>query len=134
MSKPDNQGEEWEPVPEFEECYEVSTEGRVWSHHSGQELQPYLNSEERGRRYLRVDLRKNGARRQVYVHHLVLEAHEGPRPAGHHAHHIDGNQLNNGFSNLEWKKEEEHIEEHNGEAGQEDEDGPFARRNEEAPF
>jgi hypothetical protein len=129
--------DEWAPVPGWED-YFVSRDGRIYSHHTGQELRPYLNSQERGRRYLRVDLRSNGARRQVYVHHLVLEAHVGKRPDGHHAHHIDGDQFNNALANLEWREAEDHMGEHNGhaqngQAEQAQEDGAFAPED-EAPF
>lgn len=36
------------------------------------------------------------------VHTLVLEAFVGPRPAGMHACHNDGNKTNNHLSNLRW--------------------------------
>lgn len=124
--------ERWKPVPGFEEEYEVSSEGRVYSHWSERCLSPYLNSDRSGEEYLRLDLRgKDGTRRQVYVHHLVLEAFDGDRPKGSHAHHRDGDQFNNSFGNLEWVAEEQHMEHHNG--APEEEDSAFAPED-EAPF
>jgi hypothetical protein len=40
--------------------------------------------------------------RRAYVHHLVLEAFVGPRPAGHEAAHADGDKLNSTLANLRW--------------------------------
>jgi len=37
-----------------------------------------------------------------YVHHLVLAAFRGPRPAGAHSRHINGNRADNRLSNLRW--------------------------------
>lgn len=37
-----------------------------------------------------------------YVHHLVLEAFVGPRPAGQEGLHGDGNPANNRAANLRW--------------------------------
>lgn len=123
--------EEWKPVPGFEDEYAVSDSGRLWSYHTDDFLTPYLNParDRSGLEYFRVDLRKDGDRRQVYVHHLVLEAFEGKRPNGAHAHHVDGNQHNNSRENLEWVNEEDHMDHHNGTA--EDEEAPRAK---EAPF
>jgi hypothetical protein len=43
-----------------------------------------------------------GGRGRAYVHHLVLEAFVGPRPAGDQAAHGDGDRLNNVLGNLRW--------------------------------
>jgi hypothetical protein len=43
----------------------------------------------------------------AYVHHLVLEAFVGPRPAGCQAAHGDGNKLNNTLENLRWASPKE---------------------------
>jgi hypothetical protein len=56
-------------------------------------LKPFLTGG-----YLKVEIEK----RQLAVHHLVLETFERSRPEGLVANHIDGNKLNNSLSNLEW--------------------------------
>lgn len=86
-----------------------------------------------GRTYFRVDLRDDGRRRQAYVHHLVLEAHEGERPEGHHAHHRNSDQLDNRLANLEWVEKEDHMNGHN-EENERNENGEFAPVDDGAPF
>jgi hypothetical protein len=48
--------------------------------------------------------------RRARIHHLVLEAFVGARPAGHQAAHGDGNPRNNEFSNLRWATPSENAE------------------------
>jgi hypothetical protein len=43
------------------------------------------------------------------VHHLVLEAFVGPRPAGHEAAHGDGDKTNNALANLRWATPKENA-------------------------
>jgi hypothetical protein len=50
---------------------------------------------------------KLGRAAQVYVHHLVLEAFVGPRPAGRQAAHGDGDKANNVVTNLRWATRKE---------------------------
>lgn len=47
-------------------------------------------------------LSADGKKRVRLVHHLVLEAFIGPRPAGTECCHNDGNSLNNALANLRW--------------------------------
>ncbi len=63
-----------------------------------------------GRGYLRVNLRRDGARRLYAVHRLVLEAFIGPAPEGIEGHHFDGDQTNNALSNLSWGTPKENWE------------------------
>lgn len=107
MSKPpisQRIAQTWRPVEGWP--YYVSDEGQVWSEHTDKVLRPYPN--ETGA-YLVVDLRDDGARKQKYVHVLVLEAHRGERPTSkHEANHRDGDPKNNALSNLEWIEAEDH--------------------------
>jgi hypothetical protein len=126
----------WRPVPGFEGAYEVSKDGRVYSHHTGRTLTPYLNTP-RGResdQYFRVDLRKNGDRRQAYVHHVVLEAWFSERPDGAHAHHRNGDHHDNRLANLEWIGAEEHLNGHAEDTDDSDSTDDFAPVEEGAPF
>jgi len=127
------EGTEWAPIPEFETAYSAGKDGRIWSHHTGQVLTPYLNSRARGEQYYRVDLRDDGRRRQAYVHHLVLEAHEGKRSEGHHAHHVNSDQQDNRLANLEWIEQESHMNGHHEET-ERTENGEFAPVDDGAPF
>ena len=84
--------------------YEVSSEGRVrrtgpaTGATVGKTLTPVMSPNG----YLGVTLSSGGRQRQVSIHTLVCAAFHGPRPAGHHARHLDGDQVNNRESNLRW--------------------------------
>lgn len=95
--------EEWRPVVGYEGRYEVSNHGRVrsllWA--APKILKPSAS----GRNgYWTVELTLPGkppkARR---VHHLVLSAFVGPKPAGMGGAHGDRDKANNRLSNLAWK-------------------------------
>ena len=105
------QNEEWRPVVDWEDEYEVSSTGRVrgidrvlspdglaprkWS---GIELSRCSDTNS----YPLVILHKAGCRRTRQVHRLVLEAFVGRRPLGKEARHLDGVRTNNNIKNLEW--------------------------------
>jgi hypothetical protein len=109
--------EHWRPVVRFEECYEVSDQGRVRSidrvvmkfNPKRGAIIPYrlrgkilaLCRDRDG--YLRAPLCKDGDERGAFVHTLVLEAFIGPRPTGLQAcHWPDPSRDNNRLSNLRW--------------------------------
>lgn len=103
ITRPD---ENWKPVPGFEEQYFVSDLGRVWSVRAGRCLALRAND------YQSVGL-PGGLTRKV--HHLVLDAFVGTRPAGHECGHLDGDPANNRLSNLAWitpKENALHQEKH----------------------
>lgn len=102
----------WKPVVGFEKSYEVSNLGRVrsltrsWpqmSRHgstythtkTGRLLRPGTMTSG----HLTVAI---GSRNSRLVHHLVLGAFVGPRPAGTECRHLDGNPRNNRLENLKW--------------------------------
>ena len=104
--------EVWEPIPGYEEFYEVSNKGRIKS------KTRYVNKDH-GQRcvnqkilktnthpstgHIRVQLSKNHTIKTVVVYKLVLECvGKLARPDGYDVRHIDGNRQNNCLSNLEW--------------------------------
>lgn len=94
----ENHNEEcWRPVAGWEQ-YEVSCQGRVYSHWQKRSMHPSLA----GAGYLSVRLCDGPRRLRPYVHELVAEAFLGERPEGHEPNHRDGNKTNNRVSNLEW--------------------------------
>lgn len=93
--------EEWRPVPGFP-GYAVSSLGRVWSGRRGRG-RILRNLDTADTHYLAVSLCAIGQPKvRRYVHQLVAEAFLGPRPAGHHVRHIDGDKQHNVPGNLAW--------------------------------
>ncbi|WP_171947573.1 NUMOD4 motif-containing HNH endonuclease [Bradyrhizobium erythrophlei] len=117
--------ERWLPVVGFEGKYEVSELGRVRSldrietyvrrdqysgrdltirrKHRGRILQP--GPQVSGHRTVVLG-RKEGSR---LVHHLVLEAFVGPRPAGHEGCHRNDLPDDNRLSNLTWGTRSQNV-------------------------
>ena len=105
--------ERWLPVPNWEDCYAVSSHGRVRNIRPGG----------RGRRapggilagslnafgYRFVILSGNGERWTVTIHRLVCAAFIGPRPEGLDVCHNDGNRTNNHLANLRYDTRSENI-------------------------
>lgn len=103
--------ERWRQVPGYEGIYEISSFGRIKS------LSRYVNSGYNSKRllsevimkpktdrygYLVICLYKEGKRKHPTVHRLVglsFLTNENNYP---HINHIDGNKLNNHFTNLEF--------------------------------
>ncbi len=94
---------EWRPVPEWEDLFEVSSDGRVrslvartcWP--AKRELQQTSPSEYG---HLRVALARDGVTRRVFVHRLVAAAFIGPRPEGQFVRHLNGISTDNRPENL----------------------------------
>src|SRR5665647_1789598 len=100
--------EEWRAVPGYEGTYEVSDQGRVRAlaridaqggRRRGRLFKP-SRMDAWGHRG--VKLRRDGVVRSRYVHHLVLEAFVGPRPAGTEACHWNDVPDDNRLVNLRW--------------------------------
>lgn len=109
--------EAWLPVVGYEGLYEVSNQGRMQSldrwvrvaYKSGIEAVKFLRGRilkqapfGTDRKYLCVNLSKDGEQHTVAVQYLVLEAFVGPRPVGMHGCHSDDNGHNNRLTNLRW--------------------------------
>lgn len=83
--------------------YEVSSWGRVRNTATGDVL--YQEKHDKG--YMRVRLMTDGKRHHFKVHRLVAQAFI-PNPNGKpQVNHIDGNNRNNSYTNLEWVSDEE---------------------------
>src|SRR5262252_226039 len=94
--------ENWKPINGFPD-YAISDHGRVRSLKRGIILKPWQKPDKSYQlRYLQVELWLMGRRYKAMIHHLVLEAFRGPRPARYEARHLDGDPQNNNLSNLEW--------------------------------
>lgn len=98
----------WKDIPGYENLYQVSNLGRVKSlciiHNkkvdTSKTLIRKLSYNILG--YQFIGLRKNGSRKQFYVHRLVATLFI-PNPDNKpQVNHIDGNKSNNIVSNLEW--------------------------------
>lgn len=88
--------ETWRWVPGYENKYEVSSLGRVYSHfRSGRMLRPGRSSSG----HVSVALGRNNSR---FVHELVLLAFVGARPNKYEARHLNGKPGDNRLSNLVW--------------------------------
>jgi HNH endonuclease/NUMOD4 motif len=90
----------WLPVAGYEDRYEVSSTGLVWSLRRNRLLKAAPGKKTRG--YLYVGLWDGKRSRTRKVHLLVLAAFRGPRPPGMQARHWDGDHQNNDESNLSW--------------------------------
>lgn len=103
--------EEWRKT-EFP-LYEVSNLGRVrsWRNEAGNTrtepriLKPWQSgrmykSGKRGSMQIMICTDSGNVKRKI--HHLVLEAFEGPCPEGCEAAHLDGDITNNRINNLDW--------------------------------
>jgi hypothetical protein len=103
--------EEWLPVVGFENYYEVSNAGRVRrsgraaATYPGRILQPVKG--EANLLYVNLSVHMKISRRAV--HHLVAEAFIGSRPPGYEIDHLDSDETNNVWSNLEWVTKAENI-------------------------
>lgn len=104
----------WRPVPDYEGLYEVSNLGQIRSvgrdvsnNRGGLRympdlvLTPQINTKRGG--YHSVTLHKEGRKKTVYIHLMVLFVFEGPRPSPEmEGCHGDGDTANNRSDNLRW--------------------------------
>lgn len=102
-------GELWLPIKGTDSLYYVSNMGRIlttnyYGHEKLALMKPYQTgkSASKGCGYLQVKLYVNGRKQSVKVHRVVAE-HFIPNPNDlPQVNHINGNQLDNRVSNLEW--------------------------------
>lgn len=114
--------ERWAPIPGYIGYYEASDQGRiraverqlVQKRRDGntytRTLQEHIIVLQRSSKgYWRAQLSRDGITRKHLVHHLVLAAHVGERPAGLLACHADDDRDNNTPANLRWSTPEQNI-------------------------
>ena len=97
--------EEWMPVAGYEDRYEVSNFGRVWS--IGKSI--FMKCFQSPTGYWRVELMRLGIGKTFYVHRLVaglfvLNPNDKPQ-----VNHIDADKTNNFWENLEWVTHRENM-------------------------
>lgn len=114
------QEEIWLPIPEWENIYSVSSQGRVRSEkriirekNTGKAyeipekiLKPLLNS----KGYWRVSFSKHSKIKYMFVHRLVAWAFIGKQKKGIEVRHLDGNSQNNYLTNLAYGTKSQNIQ------------------------
>ncbi len=111
--------EQWKAIPDFP-GYEISDQGRVRSYwRPAQPMTGYkwvlvdipqrILRQSISRGYLRVELVKNGQRKTMRVHRLMLLVFVGPCPAGYEARHSNGCRTKNTLNNLSWSTHKENL-------------------------
>lgn len=101
--------EQWKVIPEWP-AYAVSNVGRVkrvvpCPMPNGRGFKPMnvLKTDQDTSGYLRVCLyARNGIKRHMLVHRVVLTTFVNPPKSSEVANHLDGDKRNNRLSNLEW--------------------------------
>lgn len=101
--------EEWRTIPGYEGLYEVSNFGavrtleRTWVSGKGvvRTVRPGVKRQSFDKDgYPRVTLCKDGVKRRILVHRLVMWAFVGPQPKGIQVRHLDHSKTNNKLNNL----------------------------------
>jgi NUMOD4 motif/HNH endonuclease len=90
--------EYWKPIPRWDDLYEISNMGRVWSKRSGKERKSFPNK----KGYMMVQLSRGGVVNAYQVHGFVAKLFVGDRPPGLVVNHIDGWKRKNWASNFEY--------------------------------
>lgn len=92
---------EWRSIPGFEGTYEVSEYGDFRRVLKNGSTRPKSQFKKRGM-YAEAVLYKSSVGYHVMAHIAVAQAFIGERPEGTEVSHIDGDSLNNHFSNLKY--------------------------------
>lgn len=102
--------EVWRDVVGYEGLYRVSNYGRVrsldiisknrWGDYTRKGIMLTLTIDQHG--YPSCKLWKNGNKKTIRVHRLVINAFLHKVNNKHHTNHINGNKLDNRHTNLEW--------------------------------
>lgn len=88
----------WRPISGYENLYNISNCGNVFSIKNNRKIKPTKNY----KGYLMIGLCKNKKRKSCLVHRLVAEAFIDNTNNLPEVNHKDENPSNNTVSNLEW--------------------------------
>lgn len=108
----------WKPIKGYEGLYEISSTGQIKSlpRKKGLKNGHYYITKEKILKtsmtttgYRKIELTKNGTKKSKKVHRLIAKAFIPNEEGKPNINHIDGNQLNNNISNLEWCTQRENI-------------------------
>lgn len=112
------EAETWSAIPDFEGLYEASTLGRVRSlsrtvtRHDGY-TQSYrgqlLKCDNDHFGYPTVRLSREGRKKHLHIHIIVMCTFVGPRPEGMECCHKDGDPTNNRLDNLRYDTHAENM-------------------------
>jgi len=104
-------GEQIRDIPGYEGLYAATTHGRIWSYpkkrksrkgftalYKGLILSENLNRDG----HARATLVKEGSKKTIFQHTLILLTFGRPPAFGEVVNHLDGNKINNFLENLEW--------------------------------
>lgn len=91
----------WKDVAGYEGIYEISTHGRVKSHHNWGGKDRIIKPQPHEKGYHSYRLCKKGVRRKFRAHRLVYVAFIGPIPPELQINHINGIKTDNRPENLE---------------------------------
>ncbi len=101
--------ERWLPVPGYEDCYNVSSRGRLQSNPRPGARGGLLSLTINADGYAVAHLSRQGVKSKEPIHKLVALAFLDPRPPGAQVAHGDGNPLNNELSNLRYATPKENT-------------------------
>ena len=95
----DLKGEIWKEIKDYEGLYLISSHGRVKSCRFNKILSPFKGGTIG---YLYISLVKDGIKTKTTIHRLVAKHFCDNRSGFNEIDHIDGNPLNNHYTNLQW--------------------------------
>jgi len=93
-------------IPGYEDLYQVTSFGRVWSINKQIWLKEYLDKGN----YPQVTLCKNKVHKTCNIHYLVLISFDRSPKWYEVCRHLDGNPRNNHILNLKWGTHKENAE------------------------
>lgn len=96
------EGEEWAPIPNFEDAYMISTHGRVKAINVTYHGERLLKPTKHRRGYYSVSLSSDNNKESFIICNLMGKVFL-PNPHNHKmVIHLDGDKTNNHISNLKW--------------------------------
>jgi len=109
----------WKDIEGYEGLYQVSNQGRVkalareWTcgrgaihGHEDIILKPFTTTD---KKYYLIDLLKNGKRKTITIHSIIMKIFIGQRPIDNDINHINGIKKDNRLENLEYCTRSENV-------------------------